>query len=235
MATKDVSNVPRWSSGTKDPFNKTPTKAQELWNAQNRKTITAARIKKELGTKLKTPSVTRWNSLYDSIKDLFKNLDGRRTQINNICVEQKPCLLVFKKSDKEVIAEYIEIMAPIAVRLDMLQEEKNAYAGVLLPNFLLLKDKIGEMAREVEKFNYAKNLVNYLLKQPKANKGKEKSFEPRFSSIFDDFDLLMATALHPYFKLGVVRRLNEGKYQAAKTKILEEIKCKIASNLTPPH
>src|SRR5678815_2513796 len=107
----------------------------------------------------------------------------------------------------------------------MLQEEKNAYAGVLLPNLFLLKDKIGEMQREVEKFSYAKNLVNYLLKQPKANKGKEKGFEPRFSSFFDDFGLLMATALHLHFKLGVVRRLNEGKYLASKTKILEEIKC----------
>ena len=47
LATKDISNVPRWSSGAKDPFNKTLTKAQELWNAQNRKTTTAVRIKKE--------------------------------------------------------------------------------------------------------------------------------------------------------------------------------------------
>src|SRR5678815_3181316 len=92
------------------------------------------------------------------------------THINNICMEKKPCLPVLNKSDKEVFAEYIEIMAPIAVRLDMLQEEKNAYAGVLLSNFLLLKDNIGEMQREVEKFNYAKNLFNYLLKQPTGKK-----------------------------------------------------------------
>src|SRR5678815_2188932 len=100
-------------------------------------------------------------------------------------------------------------MTPIAVRLDMLQEEKNTHAGVLLPNLFLPNDKICEIQREVEKFNYAKNLVNYLLKQPKTNKGKENCFEQRFSSIFDDFDLLMATAQHPHFKLGVVRRLNE--------------------------
>ena len=53
--------------------------------------------------------------------------------------------------------------------------------------------------------------------------------------MFDGYDLLMATALHPHFKLGVIRRLNEGKYQAVKTKILEEIKHNVASNLTPPH
>src|ERR1044072_673200 len=79
-----------------------------------------------------------------------------------------------------------------------------------------------------------KNLANYLLKQPKPNKGKEKDFEPRFSSIFDDFDLLMATAQHFHFKLGVVGRLNEGKYPSLKMKILEEIKCNIASKFTPP-
>src|ERR1700755_1221545 len=154
-------------------------------------------------------SVTRWNSLYDSMKDLLKNLDGSMTQINNICLEQKPCLPIFNKTDKVIIAEYIEVMTPIAVRLDMF----------LLPNLFLLKDNLVELQREVKKFNYAKNLVNYLLKQPNANKGKEKGFEPRFSRIFDDCDLLMATALHPHFKLGVVRRLNEGKYPAVKTRI----------------
>src|ERR1700755_2233018 len=80
-----------------------------------------------------------------------------------------------------------------------------------------------------------KNLVNYLLKQPKPNKGKEKDFETRFSSIFDDFDLLMATAQHLHFKLGVVRRLNDCKYPAVKMRLLEEIKCNIESNITPPH
>lgn len=48
LATRDVSNVPRCPSDAKDPFNKTLAKAQELWNAQNRKITTAARIKKEL-------------------------------------------------------------------------------------------------------------------------------------------------------------------------------------------
>src|ERR1700755_3565915 len=136
------SNVPRWSSGAKDPFNKTLAKAQALLNAQNRKTTTAARIKKELGTKFITQSVTRWNSLYDSMKDLLKNLDSSMTHINNICLEQKPCLPIFNETDKEVIAEYIEVMTPIAVRLDMLLDEKNAYAGVLLPNLFLLRDNL---------------------------------------------------------------------------------------------
>ena len=46
LATWDVSKVPRWSSGSKDPFN---ANAQALWNGQN---IKIKRIKKELGTKL---------------------------------------------------------------------------------------------------------------------------------------------------------------------------------------
>ena len=74
------------------------------------------------------------------MKDLLKNLDGRMTQINNICMEQKLCLPIFNKTDKEVIAEYIEIMTPIAVRLDMLQDEKDAYVRVLLPKLFLLKE-----------------------------------------------------------------------------------------------
>ena len=49
---------------------------------ENRKTTTVARIKKELRTKLKTPIVTRWNSLYDSMKDLLKNLEGQEKRKN---------------------------------------------------------------------------------------------------------------------------------------------------------
>ena len=63
-------------------------------------------------------------------------------------------------------------MTTISVRLDMLQDEKNACARVLLPNLFLFKDKLGEMQREVQKFNYVQSLVNYLLTQPKPNKGK---------------------------------------------------------------
>ena len=132
------------------------------------------------------------------------------TQINNICMEQKPCLPIFNKTDKEIVAEYIEIMTPTVVRMEMLQDEKNACVGVLFPNLFLLKDNLMEMQREVQNLIMPRNLVNYLLKQPKPNKGKENDLEPRFSIIFDDFDLLMATALHPHFKLGVVHRLNEG-------------------------
>lgn len=236
LATVDVSNVPRWSSGARDLFTKTVAKAQALWNAQNRKTLTAARIKTELGAKLKTPSVTRWNSLYDSMKDLHKNLETHMTQINNICMEQKPKnIQVFSQIDKEVIAEYVEIMTPVAKRLDMLQDEKNAYTGVLLPNLYLLRDDLEGMQREAEKFKHGQNLIKYLLKQPIPSKGKAKGFEARFGSLFNDDDLLVATALHPHFKLPVVRRLNERKYQAIKERILTEVKHEITLKDTHPH
>ena len=91
------------------------------------------------------------------MKDLLKNLDGSMTQINNICMEQKHYLPVFNKTDKEVIAEYIEMMTPIAVRLDMLQDEKDAYMRVLLPNLFLLKDNLIEMQREVQNLTMPKN------------------------------------------------------------------------------
>src|ERR1700755_3106275 len=137
------------------------------------------------------------------MKDLLKNIDGSMTQINNICMEQKPGLPIFNKTDKEVIAKYIEIMTPIAVRMDMLQDEKNGCVGVLLTSSSsrTISWKCNERCKNL---TMPKNLVNYLLKQPKPNKGKEKDFELRFSSIFNDFDFLMATGQHLHFKLEVV-------------------------------
>jgi hypothetical protein len=67
-------------------------------------------------------------------------------------MEQRPTNIpIFNQTDKEVIAEYVEIMVPVARRVDMLLDEKNAYTGVLLPNLYLLKDNLEGMQREAEK------------------------------------------------------------------------------------
>ena len=39
------------------------SKAQALWNRQNRKVVYASSIKNQLGRKLVTPCATRWNSI----------------------------------------------------------------------------------------------------------------------------------------------------------------------------
>ncbi|KAG0716070.1 hypothetical protein GWK47_010500 [Chionoecetes opilio] len=55
----------------------------------NRKPTTAANIKREVGRKLRTPNVTCWNSLYDSMEVLVLSevLDTKLAQNNVICMQ----------------------------------------------------------------------------------------------------------------------------------------------------
>ncbi|KAG0717908.1 hypothetical protein GWK47_053495 [Chionoecetes opilio] len=112
--------------------------AQALWHKQNRKPTTAVNIKREMDRKLKTPNVTRWNSLYDFM---------------------------------EVLSE---------------------------------------------------PLLEYLLENPHSDK-RPKGCKVRFLSLFDQMDFLMATAIHPLFKLPVVRLLNPEEVIAVKSKLLFEV------------
>jgi hypothetical protein len=70
LASKDTEKVPGWTSTLRPAFSKPAAKAQGIWNAQNRKTVTANDIKAALERKLVTPGVTRWNSSYDAYKCL---------------------------------------------------------------------------------------------------------------------------------------------------------------------
>ncbi|KAG0726773.1 hypothetical protein GWK47_035890 [Chionoecetes opilio] len=52
---------------------------------------------------------------------------------------------------------------------------------------------------------------------------RPKDFKARFLSIFYQMDLLMATTIHPLFKLPVVRFLNPEKVDAVKSILLVEV------------
>lgn len=79
-------------------------------------------------------------------------------------------------------------MQPVAECLDMLQGEGKAYMGALLPNLWLMKASLEEQSQNGD-LVYARPLVQALL----------RCYEKRFGHLFEDGDLLMATALHPTF------------------------------------
>jgi hypothetical protein len=50
-------------------------KARQLWNAQSRSIVHADAIKDELKKRLVVPNATRWNSIFDAVKNLNEFLD----------------------------------------------------------------------------------------------------------------------------------------------------------------
>ncbi|KAG0724127.1 hypothetical protein GWK47_000483 [Chionoecetes opilio] len=193
-------------------------RAQALWHKQTRKPTTAANIKREVGRKLQTPNVTRWNSLYDSMEVLSDVLDTKLAQINVICMQNG--IATFNQVDKDIINEYLPVMRPVVTSLDILQMEREAYMEVLSPTLSVLWDSL--LALKAKPFKYPRPLLEYLPENPHSDM-RPKDFKARFLFLFDQIDFWMATAIHHLFKLPVVRLLNTEKLNAVKSRLLFEV------------
>ncbi|KAG0711041.1 hypothetical protein GWK47_021530 [Chionoecetes opilio] len=98
--------------------------------------------------------------------------------------------------------------------------EREAYMGILLPTVSVLWDSL--RALKAKLFKYLRLLLEYLLENPHSDM-RPKDLKARFLSPFDQMDFLMATAIHPLFKLPVVRLLNPEKVDAVKSRLLFEV------------
>ncbi|KAG0704882.1 hypothetical protein GWK47_024615 [Chionoecetes opilio] len=216
LATQDVETVPDWSTGHWPCFSKVTEKAQALWHKQDQKPTTTANIQGEAGRKPRTPDISRW---YASMEVLSEALDTQLAQTNMSCMQNG--IETFNQDDKDIIDEYLAVMKPVVTCLDKLQMEKEAYMGVLLPTLYVLRDSL--RALESKPLKYARPLLQYLLENPLSDDKRPKGFKARFSFLFDNMDILMATAMHPLFKLPVVCLLNPEKVDAVKARLLCEV------------
>jgi len=162
-------------------------KCQAIWNKQNRSSQMADIVKTNLDVYLKTPNDTRWNSWFDAIKFLIIHFKMSPSKFYKVC----DALTVnrFSKTDIEFLDEYLLVMEPLCVCLDVLQGEKHMYFGYLLPCITSLKQKYDDILSE-KKLIYCDFLVILL----------KNSVEKRFNNQLSDPFLLSATLSHPYFK-----------------------------------
>ncbi|KMQ90635.1 hypothetical protein RF55_9583 [Lasius niger] len=102
-------------------------KCNKLWKAAQRPK-SAEIIENIIGHTLTRPGETRWNSLYNALQQimeirekcgqLFKEL-GFKNPLND--------------REFEYVQEHLKCTKPIAEALDILQEEKNTFYGILIP------------------------------------------------------------------------------------------------------
>jgi len=105
-----------------------------LWNMSHRP-LSAEIIRSVLNVSLKTPTVTRWNSLYDTVTQLLSFKD----KLNDLCMRfDKP---KFTAKDFEYLKSYATVMLPIATTLDFLQSEGKMYFGYFVPSVVSLKKR----------------------------------------------------------------------------------------------
>ncbi|XP_025202919.1 uncharacterized protein LOC112600006, partial [Melanaphis sacchari] len=152
-------------------------KCQAIWNKQNRSSQMADIVKTNLDVYLKTPNDTRWNSWFDAIKFLIIHFKMSPSKFYKAC----DALTVnrFSKTDIEFLDEYLLIMEPLCVCLDVLQGEKHMYFG--------------------KKLIFCDFLVTVL----------KNSVEKHFNKQLSDPFLLSATLSHPYFKTAWLNNSNK--------------------------
>ncbi|XP_063534931.1 uncharacterized protein LOC134744914 [Cydia strobilella] len=111
-------------------------KCSTLWNAANRPK-TAEIIQNILGHTLSRPGVTRWNSVYDSLRQI-ESIRTKSAQLHLALGITN----YLRERDFQYIEEYLKCSQPIAEALDILQGDKDIFYGILLPTLLSLRRKL---------------------------------------------------------------------------------------------
>ena len=73
-------------------------------------------------------------------------------------------------------------------------------------------------------------LVVYLLDNPLSEQRTSKGFNDRFSYLLRGMSLLLATAIHPHFRMPVVLRLNRTLAETVKSTLISEMKSLVVAN-----
>ncbi|XP_036330064.1 uncharacterized protein LOC118742246 [Rhagoletis pomonella] len=176
-----------------DKHNNVMKKCSDIWNKINRPK-TSEIIVSVLGSQLQYPVVTRWNSLYDSIKGLISH----KEKLSTLC--EKLELTKFHESDIRYLEEYLQLLQPIADAIQFLQKDNGMVYGFLLPTLATIRSKYRKM-QLTQAMHYLQRVANLL----------EADLEKRFHKYFcleEVNDAIVASALCPEVKLRWVRSLN---------------------------
>lgn len=143
-------------------------KCNVLWKAAARPK-SAEIIQDVLQHTLSRPGETRWNSLFDSLKQIQSIKEKSLLLHRSLNIKN-----VIKENEFEYIKEYLICAAPVAEALDIMQSETNTYYGIVMPCLLALRKKLLKIERR-NNFAYCKPLIE----------AYRQGVENRFKKFFD--------------------------------------------------
>ena len=142
-----------------------------------------------MGHQLSRPGDTRWNSLYDSLKQILKNKKKNCELFEALGLKNS----MLKDSEYIYIDEHLKCVGPLAEALDILQGENNMFYGFVLPVIFSLRCKVQNLL--LNDWKYCEPLVDSIL----------TSITKRFSNLvnlntIEADNAAIAALSHPKFK-----------------------------------
>jgi len=191
-ATTDINKVIKSCVELSSIHHQVINKCNILWKLAGRPK-SAEIIQNILGHTLSRPGETRWNSLYDSLRQILSIKNNILNLNRALEINTKNAL---RDQDFNYIEEHLRCTAPISEALDIMQGELNTYYGVVLPCLLALRRKIEVLAKpDHHTWIYCKPIVHALL----------ESIEKRFGNYLnftspESLNAVIAALSYPRFK-----------------------------------
>lgn len=150
-----------------DIHNQVIKKCNSIWKCTDCPEL-AEIIQSILGHNLTKPESTRWNTLFDALKQIALTQEKSIQLHMALGMTNTLC-----DNDFQYINEYLHCSKPIADALDILQGDQDMYYGILLPCLVSLRKKLQKLNRE--SLTFCQNLAKIYL----------ESVEARFADFFD--------------------------------------------------
>lgn len=219
-ATSDVKKVLNAHAVLSAQHERVLAKCNTLW-ALTRLPKSSEVIQSLTGKCLPRPVATRWNSLYDCLRAILELRPLMPALMRGLELQTQ-----FTSDDFTYIEEYLTCARPIAVALDKLQGEENAFYGTLLPTLYIVQKQLRAL-----------NQLPLSVCRPFAE-GFLHSLQTRFEPIFNSASsagdrAALAAVSHPYFKDIWMTCIPPSERAHVLLRLQEEIAARLSENSTP--
>ncbi|XP_076146991.1 uncharacterized protein LOC143131330 [Alosa pseudoharengus] len=144
-----------------------------------------------------TSRITRWNFEYEAIEDLMSLND---VQLEELCYRKNVAKLLLNEIC--FLKEYVEVLKPLAISLNIFQGEDRCFFGLAIPTLLTLKQRLREKKTKMCIFP---DIIDSLL----------AGIDRRFAPIFSNQNAKLAAATMPQFRLWWLSEAERGDLKTA--------------------
>ncbi|XP_024139972.1 uncharacterized protein LOC112153794 [Oryzias melastigma] len=161
-------------------------KCTALWNKTSRSSTAFEMVERECNLQFLRPNQTRWNSVFFAVERVVRiHRERGESAIRNVCQALKINML--NPAEMAFLAEYVAVMKPVAIALNILQGESSVHMGFLLPTLHQLQIKMKKVALS------SKVCVPLI-------KALQDGIQKRFENMMKDPELIAAAILLPKFR-----------------------------------